>query len=100
MKNHAESMIYQTEKQLKELGDKAPANVTAPVTESIEKLKKDVEKDDTEAMKATMKELEEKLMAIGQAVYQQQQAQGGAAPGAEQKNDDGVVDAEIVDDGK
>ncbi len=102
VKNHAESMIYQTEKQLKELGDKAPANVTAPVTESIEKLKKDVERDDTEAMKNTMKELEEKLMAIGQAVYQQQQAQGGAqgAPGAQQQNDDGVVDAEIVDDGK
>ena len=51
-------------------------------------------------MKATMKELEEKLMAIGQAVYQQQQAQqGGAAPGG-QAADDGVVDAEIVDDGK
>ena len=52
-----------------------------------------------------VKELEEKLMAIGQAVYQQQQAQGGAAgaqPGADagQKNDDGVVDAEIVDDEK
>ena len=101
VKNRAESMIYQTEKQLNELGDKAPEQVKGPVMESIEKLKKDVEKDDTEAMKATMKELEEKLMAIGQAVYQQQQAQGGAAPGgAAPKNDDGIVDAEIVDDEK
>ena len=100
VKNRAESMIYQTEKQLNELGDKAPEQVKGPVMESIEKLKKDVEKDDTEAMKATMKELEEKLMAIGQAVYQQQ-AQGGAAPGgAAPKNDDGIVDAEIVDDEK
>ncbi len=99
-KNRAESMVYQTEKQLKELGDKAPAEVAKPVTDLIEKLKKDIERDDTDAMKATMKELEEKLMAIGQAVYQQQQAQqGGAAPGG-QAPDDGVVDAEIVDDGK
>ena len=97
-KNRAESMVYQTEKQLKELGDKAPAEVAKPVTDLIEKLKKDIERDDTDAMKATMKELEEKLMAIGQAVYQQQQAQqGGAAPGG-QAADDGVVDAEIVDD--
>ncbi|MBR4884638.1 MAG: Hsp70 family protein, partial [Lentisphaeria bacterium] len=101
VKNRAESMIYQTEKQLNELGDKAPEQVKGPVMESIEKLKKDVEKDDTEALKATMKELEEILMAIGQAVYQQQQAQGGAAPGgAAPKNDDGIVDAEIVDDEK
>ena len=100
-KNRAESMVYQTEKQLKELGDKAPAEVAKPVTDLIEKLKKDIERDDTDAMKATMKELEEKLMAIGQAVYQQQQAQqGGAAPGGQAPADDGVVDAEIVDDGK
>ena len=100
-KNRAESMVYQTEKQLKELGDKAPAEVAKPVTDLIEKLKKEIERDDTDAMKATMKELEEKLMAIGQAVYQQQQAQGGAAPGgAAPKNDDGIVDAEIVDDEK
>ena len=39
-------------------------------------------------------------MAIGQAVYQPQQAQGGAAPGGAQPNDDGIVDAEIVDDKK
>ena len=97
-KNRAESMVYQTEKQLKELGDKAPAEVAKPVTDLIEKLKKDIERDDTDAMKATMKELEEKLMAIGQAVYQQQQAQGGAAPGGQAPADDGVVDAEIVDD--
>ena len=104
VKNHADSLVYQTEKQLKDLGDKVPANVKAPVEEAIEKLKKDIERDDTEAMKADSKALEEKLMEIGQAVYQQQQASGaaGAQPGpdaAQQgKNDDGVVDAEVVDD--
>ena len=97
------SVVYQTEKQLKDLGDKVPANVKQPVEEAIEKLKKSIERDDTEAMKADSKALEEKLMAIGQAVYQQQQASGaaGAQPGpdaAQGKKDDGVVDAEVVDD--
>ena len=103
VKNHADSLVYQTEKQLKDLGDKVPDNVKQPVTEAIEKLKKSIERDDTEAMKADSKALEEKLMAIGQAVYQQQAS--GAAPGAQPgpdaaqgKKDDGVVDAEVVDD--
>ncbi|MDD6338391.1 MAG: molecular chaperone DnaK [Lentisphaeria bacterium] len=104
VKNHADSLVYQTEKQLKDLGDKVPDNVKQPVTEAIEKLKKSIERDDIEAMKADSKALEEKLMAIGQAVYQQQQASGaapGAQPGpdaAQGKKDDGVVDAEVVDD--
>ena len=104
VKNHADSLVYQTEKQLKDLGDKVPANVKQPVEEAIEKLKKSIERDDTEAMKADSKALEDKLMEIGQAVYQQQQAGGaaGAQPGPDaaqgKKNDDGVVDAEVVDD--
>ncbi len=112
VKNKADSMVYQTEKQLKDLGDKLSPDVRTPVQESIDKLKKDIERDDTEAMKATMKELEERLMKFGEEIYKQQQAQGaagaqaGAAPNAGagnaggQKPDDGVVDAEIVDDDK
>ena len=103
VKNRADSMVYQTEKQLKELGDKVPESIKAPVTEGIEQLKKDIERDDTEAMKATMKDLEEKLMAIGQEVYKAQQAaqqQGGAAPQDAPGNnaDDDVIDAEVVND--
>ena len=106
VKNHADSMVYQTEKQLKELGDKVPADVKGPVESKIEQLKKQSQANDTEGMKATMKSLEEDLMKIGQAVYAQQQAQGGAAgqgaaPGAQQQAKDGdVVDAEVVDEGK
>ena len=106
VKNHADSMVYQTEKQLKELGDKVPADVKGPVQSKIDQLKKQSEANDTEGMKATMKSLEEDLMKIGQAVYAQQQAQGGAAgqgaaPGAQQHAKDGdVVDAEVVDEGK
>lgn len=107
-KNKADSMVYQTEKQLKEYGDKLPADVKGQIESGIAKLKKEIESDDTAAMKSTMQELEQLLMKLGEAVYaqQQQQQQGAAAgnTGAGQQNannngnDDGVVDAEVVDD--
>ncbi len=102
--NHADSMVYQLEKQLKEHGDKIPADTKSAIEEKIAKLKKDLEADDTEALKAGMKELEELAMKMGEAVYAQQQAQGGAAgagtpppPQQNKSNDDGVVDAEVVE---
>lgn len=106
-KNKADSMVYQTEKQLKEHGDKLPAEVKGQIESGIAKLKKQIESDDTAAMKATMQELEQLLMKLGEAIYAQQQQQQGAPAGdagAGQQsaknngNDDGVVDAEVVDD--
>ena len=108
-KNHADSMVYQTEKQMKEFGDKIPADVKGQIESAIAKLKKEIEADNTEGMKSTMQELEQLLQKIGEAVYaaQQQAQQAGAAQGAADAgsrpdsnggNDDGVVDAEVVDD--
>ncbi len=111
VKNKAESMIYQTEKQIKELGAKLSDGAKKAVQDSIDQLKKDLERNDTEAMKATMKTLEENLMKFGQEIYQQPGANPGAgagAPGAEQaagaqqdagkKGKGDFVDAEIVDE--
>ena len=103
IKNRAEAMVYQTEKQLKELGDKVPADMVAPINSGVEKLKKAVESDDTDAMKKATEELEQQLMKIGEALYQaQQQAQGQAAPDQQsaqgKKADDDFVDAEVVDE--
>ena len=98
--NHADSMVYQLEKQLKEHADKVSAETKSALEEKIAKLKKDLEADDTEALKAGMKELEELAMKMGEAIYaqQQQNPQGAAADGGqEKKNDDGVVDAEVVE---
>ena len=101
-RNHADSLVYQTEKQLKENADKIPAEIKSEIEGAVEKVKKALESDDTEAIKARTAELEGLIQKIGEAVYAaQQQAQGaGANPGAQQqqqKNDDGVVDAEVVD---
>ena len=100
-KNKADSMVYQLEKQIKELGDKAPADVKDQLQVKIDALKKEIEADNTDGMKSKMQELEELAMKLGEAVYAQQQAQG-AQPGADagqqtKKNDDGVVDAEVVE---
>ena len=108
VKNRADSMVYQTEKQLKELGDKVPENLKQPIQSNIDQLKKEIEANDTEAMKNTMQKLEEQLMQIGQSVYQQQQQGGaqGANPGAQQggqqqqAKEGDVAYAEIVDDDK
>ena len=105
VRNQADSMIYQTEKQLKENGDKVSSEVKAPIEASIAKLKGELEAGDTAAMKETMKELEETLMKFGQEVYNQSSnAEGDAAPGAENAasgngggNDDDIIDAEVVD---
>jgi molecular chaperone DnaK len=108
-KNHADSLVYQTEKQLKEHGDKIPADIKAPVEAGIAKLKKQIESDDTDGMKATMQEIEQHLMKFGEAVYAQSanaaQGAAGAAPGPDagaasggKQSDDGFVDAEVVDD--
>ncbi|MCQ2352732.1 MAG: molecular chaperone DnaK [Victivallaceae bacterium] len=105
-KNHAESMVYQLEKQLKEHGDKVPAEVKSGLEAKITVLKDEIKADNTDGMKTAMKELEELAMKLGEAVYaQQQQQQGAGAPpppqGADnasgKKNDDGVVDAEVVE---
>ena len=108
-KNHADSLLYSTEKQLKDLGDKVPAAIKEQIEAQCGKLKKSIENNDINAMKAESKALEDKLMEIGQAIYQQQGqgaagAQGGTQPGgatqSDAKADDDVVDAEVVDDGK
>ena len=75
-KNRAESMIFQAEKTLTDLGDKVSDADKAPVTAAIEKLKETVKNGDTEAIKADTEALEKSFYAISEQLYKQQQAQG------------------------
>eukprot|EP00240_Pyramimonas_obovata_P002598 CAMPEP_0118934726 /NCGR_PEP_ID=MMETSP1169-20130426/13980_1 /TAXON_ID=36882 /ORGANISM="Pyramimonas obovata, Strain CCMP722" /LENGTH=695 /DNA_ID=CAMNT_0006877657 /DNA_START=109 /DNA_END=2196 /DNA_ORIENTATION=- len=79
-KNQADSMSYQTEKQLEELDDKVPADIKAKVDEKLAALKEAIAADQTEGMKTAMDELQKEVMAMGQAVYSQPGAEGGAPP--------------------
>ena len=65
VRNKADSIIYQVEKQMSEDGDKIPENIKGPVQSLINKLKEEHKSDDTEAMKKTMVELEKTLQKFG-----------------------------------
>ncbi len=104
LKNQAETLIYQAEKQLGELGDKVSAEDKSKVEESSKKLKEAVEKDDFTTMKSELETLQQALYAAGAAVYQQaagaEAAAGGngaEAPGAGSAAGDDVIDAEFTE---
>ncbi|MDO8515649.1 MAG: molecular chaperone DnaK [bacterium] len=68
-KNHAESMVYLTEKSLKDAGDKVPEEVKKNVNEKLETLKKAKEGEDLEAIKSATEALSAEIQKIGQAFY-------------------------------
>ena len=77
-KNQAETMIFQCEKTLGELGDKVDEAMKAPVTAAIEKLKETVKGNDTEAIKADTEALQQAFYPLAEKLYQAAQAAGGA----------------------
>ena len=91
LKNQAETLVYQAEKQMTELADKVDADAKAKVEEKRVKLKDAVEADDYDAMKTLLEELQQELYTVGASVYQQDGAQaGGAAPEGDAAADGGV----------
>ncbi len=76
-KNRAESMIFQSEKTIADIGDKVSEEDLAPVKAAIEKLKETVKGDDTEAIKADTEALEKAFYAVSEKLYAAQAAQGG-----------------------
>ena len=104
-RNNADSLVFQAEKVIKDLGDKADANTVAKVKDSIEGVKNALKGTDIEAIKKAMEELQKPLYELSAAAYQQaQQAQqqaGGAGANTQQqtqtKDDDNVVDADFKD---
>ena len=77
--NKADSLIFQTEKQLKEFGDKIPAEKKEPIDSALAELKKAHEAKDIAMIDTTMAKLEEVFQAASQEMYAaQQDAQGGA----------------------
>lgn len=108
VKNNADSIIYQTEKALKDLADKVSESEKKDIEDKVAALKNIMETSDVEAIKKATEELSEAFYPIAQKMYQQtEQAQAGAqqgggdeSTGGSQSADDGVVDAdyEVVDD--
>ena len=107
LKNQAETLAYQAEKQLAELGDKVDAEAKAKVEEKATKLKEATEKGDFDSMKTLLEELQQELYTVGASVYQQAGAEaaasgeegaaaGNSGDGSSNAGDD-VIDAEFTE---
>jgi molecular chaperone DnaK len=80
--NQADSLIFQTEKQLTEFGDKIPADKKKPIEDALAKLKEAHKSQDLAAIDTAMNELNTVFQAASQEMYNaSQQAQGGADGG-------------------
>jgi len=102
--NHADGLIFQTEKNLKDFGDKLPADKKGPIEEALKKLKDAHARQDIPAIDAATAELNTVFQAASQEMYNAQQAQGGAQAdpqaGQQQANPNqgqGSQDGEVTD---
>ena len=100
-KNQADSLVYQAEKQLTELGDKVPAGDKEKAEGQIKDLKDAIASEDDEKIKTLLPELQQTLYSIGSSVYQQ--GEGGAeatgeAPDVEVPTDDEGGSSDSGDD--
>ena len=111
LKNAADTLVYTTEKTLKEHGDKIPQDAKQKIESELERLKKAISDNDMESIKRFMDEVREASYKMSEELYKAQQASSGAGPsggfgqdsGAEsggagsQREDDTVIDAEFKD---
>jgi len=101
-KNHAETLIFQSEKTLGEIGDKIPEEDKADVKAAIEKLRATLNGGDTEAIKADTEALEKAFYALSEKLYKQSGAQGagpdmGDMGGNDQNGDSTYYNADYED---
>ena len=100
-KNQADSLVYQAEKQLNELGDKVPAADKEKAEGQIKDLKEAVANEDDEKIKTLLPELQQTLYSIGSSVYQSGEGAADAAagaPGAEPPSGDAGGSSDSGDD--
>jgi len=104
VRNQAESLVYQTEKFVKDNDDKLPADVKDSVNAALGEAQEALKGTNTDAIKAAMEKLATESQKMGSALYQQQPTPEGGptadAGGSQSQQADDVVDAEIVDEDK
>lgn len=103
-RNHADTLIYSTEKTVKELGDKVESGLKTEIDTSIERLKKAMETTDAGEIKRLSDELTQNSHKLAEKMYSQASQQGpggdagpehGAGPSGGKKADEDVVDADF-----
>jgi molecular chaperone DnaK len=101
VRNQGDSLVYSTEKFLSENGDKIPADVKSTVEADVAELKTALESDNVESIAAATSKLGTSSQSMGAAMYANAAAaEGGpsASNGSATAEDEGIVDAEIVDE--
>jgi molecular chaperone DnaK len=97
-RNHADNMVYTTEKTLKDHGDKIPAETKSDAEDKVRKVREVINSSDAEEIRRATEALSQTLQSIGGSMYQQPQ---GAAPagetGAGEKPEDKPGDDDVVD---
>jgi len=100
-RNHADNMVYSTEKTLKDLGDKVPADLKQNVEDAAAKVNEVKDSDDLKAIKSATDDLTELLQQVGSAAYQQQaQPEGDGQEGEKASEENPPGDGEDVVDGE
>ena len=106
VRNEADSLVYQTEKTLKELGDKVPQAEKAGIEDAVAAVKRALESGDIDEIKAKTEALKQVGMKMGEELYKQNQAAGGATgqaganPSENTKGSSDGVDYEVVNEDK
>ncbi|MBH8553861.1 molecular chaperone DnaK [Nostocaceae cyanobacterium CENA357] len=95
-KNLADSLVYQAEKQLRDLGDKVSASDRSRVEGLVQNLREAINQDNFERIKFLTNELQQALMQVGSAVYAQAASPTNGAQPSERGNED-VIDADFVE---
>jgi len=100
VKNTADNLAYQTEKTLRELGDKVSDSDKKDIEEKVETLKKAAEGEDLDSIKKATEDLQNAFNAISQQLYAQEQAAQQAPPAAEEAadDDDDVIEGEVSEE--
>ncbi len=108
-RNSADTLVYTTEKSIRDLGDKVDSTLKADIESKIEDLKKALESDDVDDIKAKTEALAQSSHKLAEQLYAQQSAEqqaggaaaggatGGGEGGGQAKDDDDVVDADYTE---
>ncbi|WP_299309560.1 molecular chaperone DnaK [uncultured Croceicoccus sp.] len=97
-RNQADSLVHSTEQQLSENGDKIDASLKSDIEAAVAEVKTALEGEDIDAIKSKSEALAQKAMQMGQAMYEQQQAEGAAATdGAAAGSEAGGAEEDVVD---
>jgi molecular chaperone DnaK len=100
IRNNADNLAYQSEKQLKDLGDKVAADKRKPVEDAIVAVRDALKGDDTDAIKRAYDDLQNKFQGISEDLYKQAAASAASQPGSEPRESSGESSSERAAGGK